>query len=88
MLVDRLTAHSSDDDQRVYRTPDDIAEMKENDCVMLMEKQLLSEKVLSEAELASIKKELEAKINQATEEAEEMPNPASDQLMTHIYEEE
>ncbi|WP_125590710.1 thiamine pyrophosphate-dependent dehydrogenase E1 component subunit alpha [Companilactobacillus jidongensis] len=88
MLVDRLTAHSSDDDQRVYRTPEDIAEMKENDCVMLMERQLLSEKILNEDELEGIKKELEIKINQATEEAEEMPNPASDQLMTHIYEEE
>lgn len=88
MLVDRLTAHSSDDDQRVYRTPEDISEMKENDCVGLMEQQLIAEKILSESELDGIKEELSTKINQATEDAEAMPNPTADQLMTHIYGEE
>ncbi|WP_125566671.1 thiamine pyrophosphate-dependent dehydrogenase E1 component subunit alpha [Companilactobacillus insicii] len=88
MLVDRLTAHSSDDDQRVYRTPEDIAKMKENDCVGLMEQQLLDEKILNKDNLASIKEELADEIDKATEEAEEMPNPTTDQLMTHIYGEE
>ncbi|WP_125764990.1 thiamine pyrophosphate-dependent dehydrogenase E1 component subunit alpha [Companilactobacillus hulinensis] len=86
MVVDRLTAHSSDDDQRVYRSEKEIAEMKKHDCVDIMEKQLVDEKILKESELEDIKNELANKINQATEDAEAMPNPTSDQLMTHIYE--
>ncbi len=37
-MVSRLTSHSADDDQSVYRSKEEIEEMKKNDAVKLFEK--------------------------------------------------
>src|SRR5438445_3943625 len=42
-LVDRLGAHSSEDDQRRYRTQEEIDQLAQNDCLERSKKQLLAE---------------------------------------------
>ncbi len=86
MDVDRLTAHSSDDDQRVYRDKAEIEEMKENDCILMMEEQLLDENILTIEELQEITTSIDQEIEQATLDAEAMPDPEASEIMTHIYE--
>jgi len=86
MDVDRLTAHSSDDDQRVYRDKAEIEEMKKNDCILMMEEQLLDENILTIEELQEITTSIDQEIEQATLDAEAMPDPEASEIMTHIYE--
>ena len=50
-LVDRLGAHSSEDDQRRYRTQEEIDQLAKNDCLERFKKQLLDEGVLSAEEV-------------------------------------
>lgn len=85
MAVDRLTAHSSDDDQRVYRDKLEIEKMKMADAIINMESQLISENIMTEVELQEMELLIDQEIEQATLDAEAMVDPQADEIMTHIY---
>lgn len=85
IMVERLTSHSSDDDQQVYRSAEELAEIKENDPVKLFQQQLIDEGYLNEADIDRIEKELETEINQATDEAEAMPDPDPAKITDQLY---
>src|SRR5260370_995929 len=53
-LVDRLGAHSSEDDQRRYRTQEEIDQLAKNDCLERFKKRLLDEGVLSAKEVEAL----------------------------------
>ncbi len=54
----RLTAHSSDDDDRQYRTAEDIAEGKAKDPIVLFEKYLQDAGIMTE----SLRTEIEERV--------------------------
>ena len=85
MMVERLTSHSSDDDQRVYRSPEELATIKENDPVKKFQQQLIDEGYLNETDIDRIEKELETEINQATDDAEVMPDPDPAKITDQLY---
>ena len=85
LMVSRLTSHSADDDQSVYRSKEEIEEMKKNDAVKLFEKQLLEEGYLEDEDIAKIDEEIRAEINQATDEAEAMPDPVPTSILEEVY---
>ena len=85
LMVSRLTSHSADDDQSVYRSKEEIEEMKKNDAVKLFEKQLLEEGYLKDEDIAKIDEEIRAEINQATDEAEAMPDPVPTSILEEVY---
>ncbi|EKK5255358.1 thiamine pyrophosphate-dependent dehydrogenase E1 component subunit alpha [Enterococcus faecalis] len=85
LMVSRLTSHSADDDQSVYRSKEEIEEMKKNDAVKLFEKQLLEEGYLTAEDIAKIDEEIRAEINQATDEAEAMPDPVPTSILEEVY---
>ena len=83
-MVSRLTSHSADDDQSVYRSKEEIEEMKKNDAVKLLKKQL-EEGYLTDEDIAKIDEEIRAEINQATDEAEAMPDPVPTSILEEVY---
>lgn len=85
LMVSRLTSHSADDNQSVYRSKEEIEEMKKNDAVKLFEKQLLEEGYLTAEDIAKIDEEIRAEINQATDEAEAMPDPVPTSILEEVY---
>ncbi|WP_438840340.1 thiamine pyrophosphate-dependent dehydrogenase E1 component subunit alpha [Enterococcus sp. AZ050] len=85
LMVSRLTSHSADDDQSVYRSKEEIEEMKKNDAVKLFEKQLLEEGYLTDEDISKIDEEIRAEINQATDEAEAMPDPVPTSILEEVY---
>ncbi len=85
LMVSRLTSHSADDDQSVYRSKEELEEMKKNDAVKLFEKQLLEEGYLTDEDIAKIDEEIRAEINQATDEAEAMPDPVPTSILEEVY---
>src|SRR2546426_9402790 len=50
-LVDRLGAHSSEDDQRRYRPQAELEQLARNDCLEQFRKRLLKESILRQAEV-------------------------------------
>ncbi|MBO0476126.1 thiamine pyrophosphate-dependent dehydrogenase E1 component subunit alpha [Vagococcus sp. DIV0080] len=85
LKVSRLTSHSADDDHNVYRSKEEIEEMKKHDPLDEMQKQLIAEKYLTQEELDKMDEEVRDEINKATDEAEAMPDPVASSLLDEVY---
>lgn len=85
MMVSRLTSHSADDDHTIYRTKEDIENLKKTDGLLLFEKQLIDEGYLSREEMKEIDEKVKQAINQATDQVEAMPDPLPSSLMDEVY---
>src|SRR5690625_722041 len=66
----RLTAHSSDDNDRVYRSEAELEEAKKKDCIQTFAKYLFKNSVLTEELNKDLNKQLDEVVNKATEYAE------------------
>lgn len=84
-LTYRLTAHSSDDDQRQYRTAEDIEEGFIKDPVHLFENYILAHDIATDAVLAEINDRVMAEVNDATEYAEAAPYAKAEDLYRYVY---
>lgn len=85
VVVSRLTSHSADDDQTVYRSKEEIAGLKDKDPLNTFEKQLIEEGYLSREEMDTIDQEIKAEINRATDEAEAEPDPSPESLYEQVW---
>ncbi|MGX7352509.1 2-oxoisovalerate dehydrogenase subunit alpha [Enterococcus canis] len=85
VMVERLTSHSSDDDQSVYRSKEELEEMKKHDPLTTFQKQLIKEGYMTQADMDALEKEMKDMINQATDEAEAMPDPTPESINDNVW---
>ncbi|MDU0463462.1 thiamine pyrophosphate-dependent dehydrogenase E1 component subunit alpha [Staphylococcus ureilyticus] len=85
-MCTRLTAHSSDDDDK-YRSQEEREGLKSLDCNQKFKSFLLEEGIIDEQWLDEIEKEHKEIVNQSTKEAEKAPYPSPEETYTHVYEE-
>ncbi|KMY43829.1 2-oxoisovalerate dehydrogenase [Bacillus sp. FJAT-27916] len=83
----RLTPHSSDDDDRSYRAPDEVAEAKTNDPIITFGAYLKENGVLNDELEGEINKRVMKLVNEATEYAENAPYAQAETAMNHVYDE-
>lgn len=81
----RLTAHSSDDDDRQYRTADDIAQGKAEDPILLFENYLNETGVANAEQLKEINSRVMAIVNEATDYAEAAPYSSPEHALKYVY---
>ncbi len=81
----RLTAHSSDDNDRTYRGREEIDMWRAKEPLPKFRQYLLDNGVATEEELAEIKKRIDAEVNDATDWAEVQPNPEASDATKFIY---
>jgi len=84
-LVDRLGAHSSEDDQRRYRAQEEIDLLAQNDCLERFKKQLLEEGVLSAKQIAEYEESVKEEVTAATKQGMEAPDPKPEDALTSVY---
>jgi 2-oxoisovalerate dehydrogenase E1 component len=84
-LVDRLGAHSSEDDQRRYRTQEEIEKLAQNDCLERFKQRLLSEGVLSAKEIAEYEERVKDEVSKATSEGVASPDAPAENAYTNVY---
>ncbi|HET7465514.1 MAG TPA: thiamine pyrophosphate-dependent enzyme, partial [Candidatus Dormibacteraeota bacterium] len=84
-LVDRLGAHSSEDDQRRYRTQDEIDQLTQNDCLERFKKRLIEESILSAKEVAEYEEHVKDEVTRATKEGIESPDAPAENALTNVY---
>lgn len=73
--VNRMTPHSSDDDDRTYRTKEEIEAMKAEDPVEIFRTRLIEEKVLTQTANEEIEARAKAEVDEAMKFASEAPYP-------------
>jgi 2-oxoisovalerate dehydrogenase E1 component alpha subunit len=81
----RLTAHSSDDDQRQYRTDEDLAEGKALDPIITFAAYLRELDILTEEIEKDLNDRIMKEVNEATDYAEAAPYAAPEDALKYVY---
>ena len=84
-LVDRLGAHSSEDDQRRYRSQEEIDMLASNDCLERFKKRLLEEGILSAKAITEYEDAVKEEVTQATKEGMDADDPRPEDALTNVY---
>jgi 2-oxoisovalerate dehydrogenase E1 component alpha subunit len=86
--LNRLTSHSSDDDQRRYRLAEDLEAERKQDCLPKFRALLEDLGVLAQGDADAMRTELVIELDAATEYAEQAASPTADTAMRHVYAED
>jgi 2-oxoisovalerate dehydrogenase E1 component len=79
----RYYAHTSDDDDRLYRTREEVDEWRRNDPVVTMRQYIIEERLLTESEERALTERIEEMLGAAVVEAEAAPE--SDDPYSSVY---
>jgi len=79
----RFYAHTSDDDDRLYRSPEEVLAWRRRDPVDRLRQRLIEERLLPESLEAEIDARIDAALSAAVREAESALPP--DDLLRHVY---
>lgn len=83
--VERLTPHSSDDNDRTYRSADELKAIKQNDPIQRFATYLKAEGILSDADEQEIRGRVKGQVDQATRAAEAAAQADPSTLMKHLF---
>ena len=83
--VVRLLPHSSSDDQRKYRTENDLAEDRKRDPLTVLKDQCIQDKIISKKEFEKVRNEIETQVDSDAEWADAQDHPDVDTVLEHIY---
>lgn len=81
----RFHPHTSDDDDRTYRSPEEVAAWRAHDPLTLFSGRLLEIGALTEEQLAAISTQIRAEVDAATDAAEAAPYPEADTFDRYVY---
>src|SRR5205085_8020428 len=84
-LVGRLGAHSTEDDQRRYRSQEEIERLAESDCLERFKKRLVEEGILGAKEVGQYEESVKDQVTQATKEGMDAADPKPEDALTNVY---
>ena len=83
--VVRLLPHSSSDDQRKYRTPEELEEDRKRDPLTILEDQCIRGKIFFAPDFEKIRDRISKQVDEESEWAESQDHPDVDTALDHIY---
>ena len=83
--VDRICDHTSSDDQRIYRSAEEIAEMHQRDPIDLVAAELIETGELTPAGWNAMKAEVVAEVDADYLAAQADEDPTAEELTDHLY---
>ncbi|HEV7722886.1 MAG TPA: thiamine pyrophosphate-dependent enzyme [Iamia sp.] len=81
----RIRAHTSDDDDRTYRTAEEVEAWRKKDPLRQFRQYLIEQRLLPEADEVAIEAELKAEVDDAAKRAEAMPFPSPETATTKVF---
>jgi 2-oxoisovalerate dehydrogenase E1 component len=84
-LVDRLGAHSSEDDQRRYRTQEELDQLAANDCLEQFKRRLVDEQILTAQAVAEHEDRVKDEVTKATRQGLDAPDAPPENALTNVY---
>lgn len=85
--VVRLLPHSSSDDQRKYRSPEEIEADRKRDPITVFSDACVKGEIITGEELEKIDREVTKQVEESAEWAESRPHPSPDSALTYVYSE-
>ena len=81
----RFLSHTTDDDDRTYRSPDEVQARRKDDPVPCFERLLVEHAVLNAEQVEALKRSVLEETNDATDRAEAMVYPDAADLYQKVY---
>src|SRR5947209_4713252 len=82
--MERLSSHTSSDDQKLYRTAAEIAECEKHDPLTCWKEKLISEGLLSADEFTKIDSEIKERVRAEYSDAEKAEDPSPNDLTANV----
>jgi 2-oxoisovalerate dehydrogenase E1 component len=82
--LERLSSHTSSDDQAIYRSKEELAHLAERDPLQLLKQQLIAEGELTEEAFAQLDQEVKERVRRDYAEAERAENPVANELEVNV----
>jgi 2-oxoisovalerate dehydrogenase E1 component len=84
IMVERLSSHTSSDDQKLYRSPEELQALEKCDPLKCWKDQLIAEGALTAEEFAKIENEIKERIRQEYADAEKAEDPSPNELEANV----
>ncbi len=81
----RFHPHTSDDDDRTYRSREEVEEAKRNDPILLFGNYLKEIRLLDDDKIEQIRTETKAEVDREVDEAWNDPDPEPESAMLHLF---
>src|SRR4051812_27828271 len=81
----RYLAHTSDDDDRTYRSPEEVETWRKKDPLQRMKQYLIEQRLLSESREEELLAEVKAEVDGAARDAEAAAQATADMAFTKVY---
>src|SRR5438477_5273535 len=82
--MERLSSHTSSDDQKLYRSAEELAEIEKRDPVKCWKDKLIAEDALTTDEFAKIDNEIKERVRSEFVEAEKAEDPSPNELTANV----
>src|SRR5438105_9218262 len=82
--MERLSSHTSSDDQKLYRSAEELAECEKHDPLICWKEKLIREGLLTANEFAKIDNEIKERIRSEFAEAEKAEDPSPNELTANV----
>jgi 2-oxoisovalerate dehydrogenase E1 component len=84
VMMERLSSHTSSDDQKLYRSAEELKRCEECDPLKKWKEQLLAEGLISKSDYASLDNEIKERIRREFSDAEKEQDPSADELFLEV----
>src|SRR5437667_921489 len=82
--MERLSSHTSSDDQKLYRSPEELRELEKCDPLKCWKDQLIEEGVITAEEFVKIDTEIKERIRRVYSDAEKAEDPSPNELLANV----
>src|SRR5437899_3145199 len=82
--TERLSSHTSSDDQKLYRSPEELRELEKCDPLKCWKDQLIEEGVITAEEFVKIDTEIKERIRREYSDAEKAEDPSPNELLANV----
>jgi 2-oxoisovalerate dehydrogenase E1 component len=84
VMMERLSSHTSSDDQKLYRSAEELKRCEECDPLRKWKEQLIAEGVISESDYVNLDNEIKERIRREFSDAEKEQDPSADELFLEV----
>src|SRR5712691_4253289 len=84
VIMERLSSHTSSDDQKLYRSAEELETLEKCDPLKCWQNQLIGEGVLSAEEFAKIDNQIKERVRREYSEGEKAADPSPNELLANV----
>src|SRR6267378_1654666 len=82
--MERLSSHTSSDDQKLYRTAEELRELEKFDPLTCWKDQLIKEDVITQKDYAELDSEIKERVRREYAAAEKAEDPSPNELLANV----